>query len=260
MNERALTTVVIPARNEETDLPSALACLARQTVPSDRIEIVVVDGDSSDRTAQVALHHLERMNLARFAVLSNPGGNTPSNLNRGLHWARGEYIVRVDARSRLPEDYIERTTSLLQQRPEVAVTGGSQIARERSEGRRDRAIAAALNNPVAMGGSRYRSNAESGVADTVYLGVFRRRELLADGGWDEHFSSNQDFELNQRMRRFGQIWFEAGLPVGYVPRRTLSQVWAQYHRFGRWKAHYWLWSRRAPWCDSWCCLACHRSA
>ena len=246
MSEHALATVVIPARNEEADLPRALASLAHQTVSPDRIEVVVVDGDSTDRTAEIARHHLESMDLARFAVLNNPGGNTPSNLNRGLEWALGEFIVRIDARSEVPNDYIERTTALLRQRPEVAVTGGSQEARERSTRCLDRAIAAALNNPIAMGGSRYRRNAESGIADTVYLGVFRRSDLLAIGGWDEHFSSNQDFELNQRILQRGVVWFEAGLPVGYLPRTTLRGLFEQYHRFGRWKTHYWLWSRRPP--------------
>ncbi len=41
------------------------------------------------------------------------------------------------------------------------------------------------------------------------------------------------------MEWFGQVWYEAGLPVGYQPRRTYRALLQQYRRFGRWKAFYW---------------------
>ena len=91
-----------------------------------------------------------------------------------------------------------------------------------------------------MGGSKYRrSGAKSGPVDTVYLGVFRTDELREMGGWNEAFPTNQDFELNRRMSTLGDIWFEAGLEVGYVGRARLREIWSQYHRFGRWKVRYW---------------------
>jgi hypothetical protein len=73
----------------------------------------------------------------------------------------------------------------------------------------------------------------------VYLGVFRTADLVKVGGWNEHFSTNQDFELSQRIADLGLLWFEDGLPVRYLPRKTIREVFLQYHRFGRWKAHYW---------------------
>lgn len=243
-----LVSVIIPAKNEAVDLPSALAAVAKQDIDLSTVEIVVVDGDSTDDTALIAKEHLSTMqNLARFEVVGNPGGNTPSNLNRGLEWCLGEFIVRVDARSQIPIDYIRRTVAILQTRPEVAVTGGSQVAVARGSSKTALAIEAALNNPLAMGGSRYRRHgATSGSADTVYLGVFRRSQLAMAGGWNESFSTNQDFELNQRMTGYGMVWFEAGLPVNYLPRQSVVDLILQYHRFGRWKAHYWKHTGQRP--------------
>jgi hypothetical protein len=157
----------------------------------------------------------------------------------GLEWADGDVLVRVDARSVLPPDYIERTLSVLADE-NVAVVGGRQWARPGSAGLVSRSIARALNNPFANGGARYRDHrAGSGPCDTAYLGVFRTRQLRDVGGWATAFSSNQDFELNRRMRQFGTVWFEAGLPVAYQPRQTLGALFQQYRRFGRWKAIYW---------------------
>ncbi len=234
-----LVSVIIPVRNEELDLPKAIQSIAEQSYPLDQIEVIVVDGDSTDQTELVAKDALAALPLQRYEVMSNPGGNTPSNLNRGLAWSRGQFIVRVDARSHIPSDYILRTTRILDRESGVVVVGGSQVAVSRSPATRDRAIEFALNNPLAMGGSKYRRGAASGPADTVYLGVFRRTQLVGAGGWDEHFSTNQDFDLNRRMAKIGDIWFESALPVAYVPRRTVSELFWQYHRFGRWKAHYW---------------------
>ncbi len=234
-----LVTVVIPARNEGQSINAALDAVLAQTYPLASTEVVVVDGNSTDDTAAIASAALDGKGLHRWAVINNPVGATPSNLNAGLAWAEGEILVRVDSRSLIAPDYVERLVAVLDD-DTIAVAGGSQVAVPRSDGLKDRAIARALNNRFGMGGSRYRRpGAESGRVDTVYLGVFRTEQLRAAGGWNEDFPTNQDFELNRRMAQFGDIWFEAGLPVGYSGRATLREIGQQYHRFGRWKVRYW---------------------
>jgi len=234
-----LTTVVIPARNEEADLPAALASVLEQTVALATIEIVVVDGASSDQTAIVAKEILSAAPIHRWAVLTNHKATTPTNLNMGLDWAQGDVIVRVDARSILPADYIERTRKVLTD-PAVATVGGRQAARPATSGLEARSISRALNNPFANGGARYRDHrASSGSCDTAYLGVFRTEQLRSVDGWAEDFTSNQDFELSRRMAELGTVWYEAGLPVTYTPRTTFQALLQQYRRFGRWKSIYW---------------------
>lgn len=234
-----LATVVVPARNEEADLSAALTSVLEQTLPLEMIEVVVVDGASTDATPVIAKQLLDGSDLARWAVLTNHESTTPTNLNMGLEWADGDVIVRVDARSTLPPDYIERALSVLRE-SSVAVVGGRQWARPASTGLMARSIARALNNPFANGGARYRDHrASSGPCDTAYLGVFRTEQLRTVGGWAAAFSSNQDFELNRRMGQFGTVWYETGLPVAYQPRQTFRELFQQYRRFGRWKAIYW---------------------
>ncbi|MCH7790480.1 MAG: glycosyltransferase, partial [Acidobacteria bacterium] len=129
-----LVSVVIPARNEVTDIERAIEAVARQSYPTDRIEVIVIDGNSTDETRTVARRALEHTHWHRAVVLSNPEATTPSNLNIGLTEALGTYLCRVDARSIIPTDYVEGCVAILQSRPEVAVVGGSQraIPRDRS--------------------------------------------------------------------------------------------------------------------------------
>lgn len=243
MTALPLVTVLIPARNEERDIEQCLEAVLAQDYPKGRLEVIVVDGASTDRTAAVAARILSNSEVdAR--IVRNDVGTTPTNLNMGLDSAAGAVLCRIDARSTVPPDYVRRCVEVLSAHPTVSVTGGSQVAWPRSPSPVHVGIARALNNPWTMGGSRYRRNAESGPADTVYLGAFRTEQLRSAGGWDPRFLTNQDFELNQRMRHFGTVWYQAGLPVGYAPRASISEVFKQYQRFGRWKAKYWRWTGR----------------
>lgn len=238
MSEAPTVTVLIPARNEEADIERCLRAVLAQDHPHERMEIVLVDGGSADRTADVAATVLAEGDIA-WRIVHNPAGTTPSNLNAGLAATSGEILCRVDARSLVPPQYVRCCAEVLGARPEVIVTGGAQVAIAVDDSARSVGIARALNNRYAMGGSRYRSGADSGPCDTVYLGAFRTAEVRSAGGWDEYFETNQDFELNRRLGRVGVVWFDSRLKVGYVPRQTINALWRQYHRFGRWKVRYW---------------------
>lgn len=243
----SLLSIVIPARNEQQSIADAIDAVLAQDVPHSTLEVVVVDGGSTDDTARIAKEALHRSDLARWDVISNPVGTTPSNLNAGLRWADGDVLIRVDARSVIPADYARRMAAVLDD-PSIAVVGGHQCASVTSTASdMHRGIARALENPFVNGGSRYRNHrADSGPCDTAYLGVFRTEQLRSIGGWSEEFTSNQDFDLAQRMQSFGTIWYEAGLPVRYRPRSTHRDLLRQYRRFGAWKARYWNWTGDRP--------------
>ena len=234
-----LVTVLVPARNESADVGRCLDAVVAQDLDHDVIQVVVATADSSDDTAVIAKEILDGAGFHGVEILSGGPGSTPANLNAGLEVATGTYLCRVDARAIIPPDYVRRCVELLQARPDVAVTGGAQRAVTRDASADAIGIARALNNRWGMGLSKYRSGAPSGPTDTVYLGAFRTGELRDAGGWDERFATNQDFELNRRMGRRGVVWFEAGLDVEYLPRRSVGELFAQYRRFGRWKVVYW---------------------
>lgn len=239
-DELPLVTVLIPARNEEADIEGCLDAVLAQDYPLDCLEVLVVDGGSTDGTRASAVTYLHGSNAPRWAVLDGPGP-TPANLNTGLAAAQGAIVCRVDARSVVPPEYVRRCMEVLTTREEVVVVGGAQVAFAPNDATAaGRGIERALRNPWATGLARYRRRSTSGRTDTVYLGSFRLVDLRRAGGWDERFSSNQDFELNRRLGAHGTVWFEAGLAVGYRPRAGLRALWLQHRRFGRWKAAGWI--------------------
>jgi len=245
LSDASTVTVIIPARNEEADIERCLRAVLAQDHPHDRMEIVVIDGGSTDRTAEIARQVLSEGDVD-WKIIDNLVGTTPSNLNTGLAAAEGDVVCRVDARSVIPPHYVRRCASTLSSRSEVVVVGGAQVAEAWGPSLQERAIARTLNNRLVMGGARYRSGAGSGPDETVYLGSFRTPQLVAAGGWDERLLTNQDFDLNRRLGRTGLVWFDASIPVRYRPRATLTMLARQYHRFGRAKVDYWTSADDAP--------------
>jgi succinoglycan biosynthesis protein ExoA len=254
VSERPTVTVVIPTLNEAENLPGCLAALARQSYPNHATEVLVIDGGSTDDTVVVARSALAGRGYRRWRVIANAPGDRSSNLNRGLAEATGQFVCRVDARSRVGADHIDRCVTTLSTRPDVRVVGGSQIGVvEGSVTAMATGIARALNNRWATGFARYRRGGASGPVDTVYLGAFRTSELRETGGWSG-LNVNEDFELNQRLGRDGLVWFDQALQVGYVPRKTWGSLFLQYRAFGQAKSRLWRGGAQRPLMRQWVLL------
>ena len=127
MVDVALVSIVIPALNMEAYIHDCLQSIASQSYPIGRMEVLVVDGNSTDDTKRVATEAMDRLCL-RGDVLHSPAGTIPANLNVGLEKAAGEFLCRVDAKSRIPPDYVERCVARLSTDPNVSVVGGSPVA------------------------------------------------------------------------------------------------------------------------------------
>lgn len=85
-----MVSVIVPARNEAAHLPALLASLARVDYPRDRMEIIVVDHQSTDESARIACE-------AGATVISHRGGTISSVRNRGARSANGDVLAFLDA-------------------------------------------------------------------------------------------------------------------------------------------------------------------
>ncbi|MDP9442647.1 MAG: glycosyltransferase [Actinomycetota bacterium] len=239
MTDLPLVTIVIPVRNEEDAVEGCIRAIASQTYPREEIELIMSDGLSDDHTVALAEATANAVGL-RFRLVTNANCGISSGLNAALATARGEVVVRVDARARIQPTHVSDCVETLIARPEVGVVGGRQIALPRSDRTIDVGIARALRNRYATGLARYRSSTRSGATDTVWMGTFRRDDLRRLGGWDEKLELNEDYDLNRRYRLAGWlVWFDSRLSSGYLPRRDLASLALQHYRFGRAKGRLW---------------------
>lgn len=231
--------VIVPCRNEAADIGGCIHAIANQDLDRSEFEVLLVDGESTDETVQVATAVADREGLD-LRVLVNPGRTAAAALNLGLSHTDADFLVRVDARSRISPGHLRICRSHLRD-PRIGVAGGGQRAVARAgAGVQERGIVRALSNRYTTGLARYRRSDAEGPTDTVWMGCFRRRDVAEAGGWPLHPPQNQDFRLNRRLRRGGlQVWFDPRLTAEYLPRRTFRDLATQYRNFGRAKGTVW---------------------
>src|SRR5690625_4658386 len=225
-------SVILPILNEEKDLELAVGRILEQNYGGP-FEVVLAVGPSQDRTPEIA--ELIATRDERIEVVQNPTGATPAGLNIAISAARHDILVRVDGHAVIPQDYVSDAVRILQESG-AANVGGMMIPRGTNPF--SEAVARAMSSSLGIGTAPFHTGGAAGPADTVYLGVFRREALEKIGGFDERFARAQDWELNYRLRKAGQVvWFDPILRVQYHPRRSLKALAKQFFRTGRWRRH-----------------------
>ena len=223
-------SVILPVLNEENYLEAAVKAVLAQDF-SGPIEVVLAVGPSNDRTMEIAQNLAKRD--ARVKVVSNPSGRTAAGLNLAIKNSSHQIIVRVDGHANISKNYISIAVDLLEETGAVNV-GGVMAAEGHTPF--EKAVAGAMRSPLGVGAAKFHTGGSAGQTDTVYLGVFKRAAVDAIGGFDEHFTRAQDWELNFRLRKNGgKIYFDPRLTVTYRPRKSLAALAKQYFEYGRWR-------------------------
>ena len=123
MRPRSVTvSVVIPARNEAANLPHVLGQLAMVD------EVIVVDGNSTDGTMDVA-----RLHFPRAVVIEQTGTGKGNALACGFRAAHGDIVVMIDADMSMDPAEIPRLVDSLARRPHTYVKGSRLMAQGGSE-------------------------------------------------------------------------------------------------------------------------------
>lgn len=226
-----LVTVVVPMRNEEAGILDCLASILANKLPAGEIELLVLDGDSTDRSAQLVTELGQRD--PRVRLIANPARLQADAFNLGLAQARGKYLVRMDAHTLYQPDYISESVRLLEETGAANVGG---VQRATGNNPVSRAIAAAVSSRFAAGDAAYRNATTPGWTDTVYLGAWRTDTLHRLGGMRPGWAVNEDYEMNVRLRAAGgRIYLSPTIRSTYFVRGSLAKLSRQYFRYGFWK-------------------------
>ena len=121
MKENPLVSVIIPVYNYERYLAEAIESVLNQTYG--RVEVIVVDDASTDRSSEVAKGFADRG--VRYCY-QDRAGIGPAR-NRGAELAQGDFIAFLDADDRWPEYKLERQLSAFQNDPALEMVFGQAV-------------------------------------------------------------------------------------------------------------------------------------
>jgi len=225
-SDTPLVTVIMPIRNEAAFIERSLSAILAQTYPPERLEILIVDGMSDDRTLGV----IRAMTGAdRVKIVSNPRRRQAAAMNTAIAQAAGEIIVRVDGHTVIATDYVEACVTALKETGAANVGGPMNPVGVTPMGK---AIAAAGKSVFAVP-SAFHVSSEAQITDTVYMGAWWRSIFNKVGDFDEQPIANEDYELNYRIREAGgTIYLTPHIRSVYYGRQTLRELWKQYFRYG----------------------------
>lgn len=229
---------VMPVLNEAKYVRDAVQGILDQDFDGPK-EIILALGPSDDATNAV----VQQMALKdpRIRWVHNPNGRTPTGLNLAIKASTAPIIIRVDAHSVLDPQYTRHGVATLL-RSGAADVGGRMDAQGRNT--LQRAVAAAYNSPLGLGGAAYHSGAPEGPAESAYLGIFLRSIFEKVGFYDESLWRGQDWELCLRIRQAGEdVWFDPLLKTTYFPRDDYRHLAAQSYAAGVWRGEL---ARRYP--------------
>jgi glycosyltransferase involved in cell wall biosynthesis len=231
MNFDPIITVLLPVRNEIRYIKRCLDSIVNQTISKDIIEVLVIDGNSSDGTKEIIKYYSDKYNYIK--LIENPFCDTISSLNLGIKNARGNIIVRVDGHTVLEEDYIETATKILNKTGADNVGG---LMRPIGNKYIQKSIALAMSSIFGIGWGKFHYSLKEGFVDTVYLGVFKREIFEKLGYFDPDMPFNEDNEYNLRITiSGGKIYLSPKIKSYYFPRDNLKDLAKQFFRYGFYK-------------------------
>jgi glycosyltransferase involved in cell wall biosynthesis len=228
-------SVIVPIYNEEKHIRTCVESLLKQSYPKEQLEILFIDGKSTDRTVEILKEYIDQ--YEQFQLLINEKKTVPYAMNMGINQANGQYIVRLDGHSEYPSDYISLCIDYLEKTGADNV-GGLAIAKSR--GFIGKVISIVLSSKFGVGNSSFRTNGEEGYVDTVPFGAFRKDVFTRFGYYDTRLTRNQDIELNHRINKNGgKVYLTPEIRLYYYNRENLRSFMKQSYQNGYWNILTW---------------------
>lgn len=213
-----MISVIIPAYNEEATIQRCLSGLSSQTVPRSSYELIVVDGNSSDRTREIAAEYAD-------LVFIQESERVPGARNDGFNRAKYGIVATTDADSIPAPDWIEQILHSFKD-PRVVLVFGPVTAIEDTPKNRRYVL---LFDILMRFGAATRLYYYTLGCNTVF-----NYEALKHAGMYRVMDAGDDLEVATRMRKEGTVVFNPHMKVGFDFRR--------YDQYGFWQTIFeWYW-------------------
>ena len=228
-------TFIIVAYNAEKFLDNSLKSLLNQDYDLKKIEVLLVDSKSSDNTKKI-MQDFKKNNDAKFKrvlVLNNNKKTLPYGWNVALKEATGDAVVRVDAHSKFPKDFI--TNNVKEMKNGENIVGGHRISITSDNSRWQKLLLIAEESLFGSGIAKYRRQDKREYVSTLAHAMYRKKVFDEVGPYNVNLSRTEDNEMHYRMKQAGYKFLLSPDVTSYhCARNTFKGMVKQKYGNGKW--------------------------
>lgn len=230
-----MLTVICPIYNEEKYIARCIESIMQQDYPKDDLEVLFVDGMSTDRTREIIASYLPQCPYLR--VLDNPQKIVPYAMNKGIREAKGDIIMRLDGHALYPKNYFSELVKWHAKLPDAWNIGGVCDTKVVNSNKTSESIAKVMSDKFGVGNSTFRTGSykEYLEVDTVPFGCYKSFVFEKIGLYNEKLVRVQDIELNKRLKHAGgSIIMVPSIHCTYIPRDNYRDFYRNRYQTGYW--------------------------
>ena len=220
-------TIIVPVRNGEQTIQSLLESIQKLEFDRNRIEVIVVDGNSNDKTREIVKNY-----PVKLVIETQEGLNLARNV--GIKSSNGEIIAFTDSDCIVPKNWITTIVENFKD-PKVGCVGGSAKALSADF------ISQYADNSIVRLMPFFTKREELEKVKPFFRHpagcnmAFRRKIAEEVGYFDENIQFGFDeVEFADRICRAGYTMvLDPKVIVWHKHRSTLSQFLTQNFRYGK---------------------------
>ena len=228
-------TIGIVAYNEEKNLPGILEDIIDQSYPHEQMEIILVDSMSEDGTRNTMQEFCDqyREEFMDIRVVENPGRIQSCGWNRAIDEFTTDVLIRIDAHSRIPADFVERNAKALSEGEYV--TGGVRPNIAESDSGWQKVLLTAESSMFGSSAASFRREGKKAYVKSFFHGAYRREVFEKAGRFREDLGRTEDNEFHYRVRQSGfKLCMVPGIISYQMIRPSLSKMCRQKYANGYW--------------------------
>ncbi len=210
-----MISFIIPTLNEESVIAKTLECLKGY---SGEKEIIISDGLSSDRTAEIARSF-------GGVVVAHDGSHRQTiaeGRNVGAAKAQGDTLMFLDADVSMPniDDFYTKALAIFKTRPEVVAIAVPIRVLPEFETLADRVIFSFLARFNWLVCNVFHGGASAGEFQMIRASAFKQV-----GGYNPSLVASEDYDLYRRLSSVGRVHFEYSITAYHTGRRAHAIGW-----------------------------------
>ncbi len=233
-NVQVKVSLCVIAYNEEDNICTLFNNLIQQDYPHELVEIVLVDGNSSDKTRSLMEEFKSADNgFACVKVLNNEKRIQSAGWNIAIRGATGDLIIRIDAHALIPGNFISENVNCILEGESVC--GGRRENIIKGNGFSKKVLLMSENSMFGSGIAKYRNSNKKQYVKTVAHACYKREVFEKIGLFNEKLMRSEDNEFHYRIRKNGyKICMSEKIYSQYQTRNSLKGMLKQKFGNGKW--------------------------